>query len=135
MRLRIAALLASGLLALAPSWAQDVDDAYPDGTLTREQWQARVEAARRRSEDFIANARTQMPSPLPSDRLQTEAADRAVNDPTLRQGDIVSTPRGLFVFIGRDEEHQSSDFKPVPNRRTPPEAVRTDERERTKKIR
>lgn len=116
-------MAATGLLTASP-WhchAQDAPAApdgtdtltSPDGTLTREQWQQRIEAARRRSEDFVANARTQAPiAPLP-DRSETEASDRVVNDPTLRHGDIVSTGRGFFVFIGKDEEHQSSDFLPV----------------------
>jgi len=93
--------------------------ASPDSNLTREQWQQRIEAARRRSEDFVANARTQTPVAPPPDRSETEASDRVVNDPTLRHGDIVSTGRGFFVFTGRDEEHQSSDFQPLPKRHIP----------------
>ena len=118
----IAVLVVTGLLTAGPwrCFAQDAtqnlqDD--PDGSLTREQWQQRVDAARRRSADFIANARTQPPPPLPSDPRETEASDRVVNDPTLRHGDIVATDRGFFVFVGRDEEHQSSDFMPIPKRR------------------
>jgi len=114
----IAVLLATGLLTASPQrcFAQESQE-FPDETVTREQWQQRVEAARRRSEDFVANARTQ--TPRPPDSLETEASDRVVNDPTLRHGDIVSTGRGFFVFIGRDEEHQSSDFLPVPKRQIP----------------
>ena len=93
--------------------------ASPDSNLTREQWQQRIEAARRRSEDFIASARAQAPIAPPPDRSETEASDRVVNDPTLRHGDIVSTGRGFFVFTGRDEEHQSSDFQPLPKRHIP----------------
>jgi hypothetical protein len=93
---------------------------FPDAALTREQWQQRVEAARRRSEDFVANTRAQIADPSPSDQLETEAAERAANDPTLRQGDIISTRRGLFVFTGRDEEHRPGDFLPDPSRRSPP---------------
>lgn len=126
----IAILAVTGFLAASPwhCFAQDTPAApdgtpdslaSPDGTLTREQWQQRVEAARRRSEDFVANARTQTPVAPPPDRSETEASDRVVNDPTLRHGDIVATGRGFFVFIGRDEEHQSSDFLPVPNRHIP----------------
>jgi len=116
----IAALVVTGLLTASP-WRCHAQDApaSPDGTLTREQWQQRIEAARRRSEDFVANARTQAPiAPFP-DPPETEASDRIVNDPTLRHGDIVSTGRGFFVFIGSDEEHQSSDFVPVPRHHIP----------------
>jgi hypothetical protein len=122
----IAVLIAAALMTASP-WrclAQDTLQTtpdHPDGALTREQWQARVEAARRRSEDFIANARTQTPPPSPpaSNPLEAEASDRVVNDPTLRPGDIVATDRGFFVFVGRDEEHQSSDFVPIPKRHVP----------------
>ncbi len=116
----IAVMLATGLLTTSAwrCYAQDALD-LPDSTLTREQWQQRVEAARRRSEDFVANARTQAPPPPSPDQLETEATDRVVNDPTLRNGDIVSTGRGFFVFIGREEEHTSSDFLPVPRQQIP----------------
>jgi hypothetical protein len=43
--------------------------------------------------------------------------ERALNDDSLRQGDIVSTNKGLFVFRGRsDHEHRESDFIPLPPR-------------------
>jgi len=117
----IATLLVTGFLTTASvrCSGQEMEN-FPDAALTREQWQQRVEAARRRSEDFVANPRTQMADPAPSDRLEAEAAERAANDPTLRPGDIISTRRGLFVFTGRDEEHRPSDFLPVPSRRFPP---------------
>jgi len=113
----IAVLLVTGLLTASPwrCFAQETQE-FPDGTVTREQWQQRVEAARRRSEDFVANARTQTPPPPPPASQETEATDRVVNDPTLRHGDIVSTGRGFFVFVGREEEHQSTDFLPIPKR-------------------
>ena len=126
----IAVLAVTGLLTAGPGrcFAQDTP-APPDGTqdtqvppdaiLTREQWQQRVDAARRRSEEFVANARTQTPIAPPPDRTETEASERVVNDPSLRHGDIVSTGRGFFVFIGRDEEHQDSDFLPIPKRHIP----------------
>jgi hypothetical protein len=128
MAVWIAVVAVTGLLTASPCFAQDApsppDDtqdvlASPDCNLTREQWQQRIEAARRRSEDFVANARTQTPIAPPPDRFETEASERVVNDPTLRHGDIVSTGRGFFVFIGRDEEHQSGDFQPIPKRHIP----------------
>jgi hypothetical protein len=120
----IAVLLVTALLAASPRdcFAEDTPQATPDhpaDLLTREQWQQRVETARRRSEGFLANARTQAQSSPPPEPLQTEASERVVNDPTLRPGDIVATDRGFFVFVGRDEEHQSADFVPVPKRHIP----------------
>jgi hypothetical protein len=120
MILRTSALLIAWLI-LAPSGyclAQESED-LPDSALTREQWQQRVEDARRRSEEFVAKARTQTASPAPSDKEDAEAADqRAMNDPSLQHGDIIATSQGLLVFVGRDsEERRRSDFLPAPSPR------------------
>jgi hypothetical protein len=39
-----------------------------------------------------------------------------MNDPLLREGDIVATGNGFVVFVGRDETHQPQDFRSA----TPP---------------
>jgi hypothetical protein len=54
--------------------------------------------------------------PLQDIEDDIKAADaRALNDPSLKRGDIVSTSKGFFVFVGRDEtERQQSDFLPAP---------------------
>jgi hypothetical protein len=95
---------------------------FPDSALTGEQWQQRVQDARRRSEEFVANARRQTADPTPSDREDAEAADqRAMNDPSLQRGDIVATSKGFLVFVGRDsEQRHPGDFLPAPNPRHPP---------------
>jgi len=97
-------------------------ESFPDSALTRGQWQQRVQDARRRSEEFVANARTQTADPPPSDKEDAEAADqRAMNDPSLQRGDIIATSQGFFVFVGRDSEvRQPGDFVPVPPPRSPP---------------
>jgi lysozyme family protein len=102
-------------------FAQELED-FPDSALTNEQWQQRVQDARRRSEEFVANARTQTANPPPSDKEDAEAADqRAMNDPSLQRGDIIATSQGFLVFVGRDsEERQHGDFLPAPSLRQPP---------------
>jgi hypothetical protein len=112
MTFRLAALLVTSFLAAASArcFGQEAED-FPDSALTREQWQQRVEEARHRSMEFIANARAQPPPPLPADQLAREATDRAMRDPTLQPGDIISTNKGFVVFTGREEEHQPSDFQ------------------------
>jgi hypothetical protein len=93
-------------------------ESSPDAALTREQWQQRVEDARRRSEEFVANARMQAAIPSPSEKEETELADRrAMNDPSLQRGDIIATGRGFVVFVGREEDHHPNDFVPAPNLR------------------
>jgi hypothetical protein len=120
MMLRTMVLLV-GWSLLQPSGyclAQDLEN-FPDSALTSEQWQQRVQDARRRSEEFVANARTRTADPPPSDKADAEAADqRAMNDPSLQRGDIIATSQGLFVFVGRDsEERQPGDFVPAPSPR------------------
>jgi hypothetical protein len=116
MMLRTLALLIGGLL-LEPSgygYAQDLEN-FPDAALTSEQWQQRVQDARRRSEEFVASARTQPADPPSSAREDDEAADRrAMNDPSLQRGDIIATSQGFLVFVGRDSgERQPRDFRPA----------------------
>ena len=113
----VALVVACSILASsAYCSAQELED-FPGFTLTGEQWQQRVEAARRRSEEFVANARTQTADPPASDKEEAEAADqRALNDPSLQQGDIIATTQGFVVFVGREgEEHQPGNFLPVTN--------------------
>jgi hypothetical protein len=86
--------------------ALPAEETFPDAELTREQWQQRIEDARRRTEDFVASAGTDSPDPLPRNLQEREASERAMNDPTLQVGDIVSTERGLVVFLGRTEKRQ-----------------------------
>ena len=120
MAVRIIALLTICFATVSvPCFGQEAED-FPDQSLTREQWQQRVQDARRRSEEFVAKARTQQAADPPSsDKADAEAADqRAMNDPSLQQGDIIATSRGLFVFVGRDsDERQASDFVPAPSPR------------------
>jgi hypothetical protein len=128
MSARIAGLLVIFFLTAAPArcFGQDAADSPDEAALTHQQWQRRVEDARRRSEEFVANARTQAATSAPFDQEQTEAmdraeaTDRAMNDPTLRQGDIIATGKGFVVFVGRDEAHHADDFRSAPNQQHPP---------------
>ena len=123
MTLRTTALLVAWSLLASSGYcfAQELEN-FPDSALTREQWQQRVQDARRRSEEFVAKARTQTADPAPSDKQDAEAAhQRAMNDPSLQRGDIIATSQGFFVFVGRDsEERRPSDFLPAPSPRNPP---------------
>ena len=52
--------------------------------------------------------------PLSVQEQAQRAADEAMNDPTLRQGDIVSTGRGLLKFEGMPHaDRRAHDFVPV----------------------
>jgi len=114
-------LIAAWLLIASSAYCfgQQPDD-FPDSALTPEQWKLRVEAARRRAEEFVANAR--MEAPPPSEKEEAEAASRrALNDPSLQHGDIIVTGQGFVVFVGREEQHQPNDFMPASDPRYRPQ--------------
>lgn len=123
MTLRTTALLVAWSLFASSAYcfAQE-SGPFPDSALTAEQWHQRVQEARRRSEEFVANARTQTESLPASEKEDAEATDqRAMNDPSLQRGDIIATSRGFVVFVGRDSERrQPGDFLPAPNPQYPP---------------
>src|SRR3954451_5396778 len=77
MMLRTAILLiaCSTSAAATHCLAQALDD-FPDAALTAGQWQQRVQDARRRSEHFVAKARTQPSDPASADQADVEAADQ-----------------------------------------------------------
>ena len=85
----------------------------PDALLTEQQWRQRVEDARTRSAEFVAKAKAGTAEVEPSNEEQEKLADqRAMNDPSLRAGDIVSTSKGFLVFQGLDNgAHQWRDFR------------------------
>ena len=115
MVFRIALLVAATSLAAMPSvcHGQELDE-FPDSTLTREQWQQRLEQARRRSEEFIANARANGAPAEEFDQRDAVASERAMRDPTLQPGDIVATDKGLFIFTGKDEGGGTGNFRLAP---------------------
>jgi hypothetical protein len=94
---------------------------FPDANLTEQQWQNRVEDARRSSEQFAANARMRMSDPVQSDQEISKATDeRAMSDSSLRSGDIVSTSKGFFIYVGRDDhEPGPNDFVHAPRSAVP----------------
>jgi hypothetical protein len=118
----MALLVGCSLLASSGYCCAQEPENFPDSALSGEQWRQRVQDARRRSEEFVANARTYKDDSPPSEKEDARAADqRAMHDPSLQRGDIIATSQGFFVFVGRDsEERQPSDFVPAPKTRYPP---------------
>ena len=120
MKFHILVLLVASIMpaiamqACSQEAPQMLDDA--DANLTKQQWQQRLQDARARSEEFVAKARMGTSEPIQSGEEDAKAADqRAMSDPTLRPGDIISTSNGWLVFVGRDEsKRRPSDFLPAP---------------------
>jgi hypothetical protein len=115
MTFRIPVLVIGLSLLGSPVNCLEEMESFPDSTLTADQWQQRVMDARRRSEEYVAKARTRTASPPSSDQEDAEAADqRAMNDPSLQRGDMIATSKGFFVFTGHDrDERTAADFSPV----------------------
>jgi hypothetical protein len=93
-----------------------VDAGSPE--VSRDAWRQRVEEAKRRSRD-VAQERREHPelyAPVPDDP-ETVATERLLNDESLRNGDIVSTKNGLFLYRGAgDLPRRSEDFVRIPRR-------------------
>ena len=114
MNAPVAALLLICILAVpARCLGQESTDST-DANLSQEEWRQRVNEARRRSDDFVANARNRKGEPFSDSDRKKEAIERATRDPTLRQGDIVATDRGFEMFVGSSESRQPGDFVPLP---------------------
>ena len=115
MNAPVAALLLICFLAAPAGCLGQASADSTDANLSREEWRQRVDEARRRSDEFIANARSRKGDPFSASDRKKEAMERATRDPTLRQGDIVATDRGFEMFVGNSESRQPGDFIPVPS--------------------
>lgn len=104
----------SVLWVMQPS-AQPADQdsrSASDASLTEQQWRQRVEDARARSAEFVARAKAGTAEIESSNEEEKLADQRAMNDPSLRAGDIISTSRGFLVFQGlEDGEQGGRDFR------------------------
>jgi hypothetical protein len=98
-----------GRSALAQSASEPEEVAVP-----RSEWLANVEASRRRIEQMRREGRSFVPPPPTQEEIAKETFQRAVEDESLRSGDIVATDRGLLVFKGRSSGQRTlNDFVPL----------------------
>jgi hypothetical protein len=108
------AICGSTLWAMQSSAQEAEQDSQSgsDASLTEQQWRQRVEDARTRSAEFVAKAKAGTAEVESANEEKKLADQRAMNDPSLRAGDIVSTSNGFLVFQGfEDGEHQWRDFR------------------------
>jgi hypothetical protein len=105
--------LAFGAMQSSAQQAEQDSQSAPDASLSEEQWRQRVEDARARSAEFVAKAKAGTAEVESSNEEDEQLADqRAMNDPSLRAGDVVSTSKGFLVFQGLDDgAHQWRDFR------------------------
>jgi hypothetical protein len=114
LALILLAICWSLLWVMQPSAQQADQDSRSasDASWTGQQWRQRVEDARARSAEFVARAKAGTAEIESSNEEEKLADQRAMNDPSLRAGDIISTSRGFLVFQGlEDGEHGGRDFR------------------------
>jgi hypothetical protein len=104
---------ATSMIASRPSALEKAPEVEPpasDNPADSIDWRERVKAARQRHADWLACIAAKWPdcSPAPvPDPMQP-----LLNDRTLMNGDIVSTPHGLKVFRGQSTvPHSLADFQ------------------------
>ena len=90
--------------------AQQSDNLDDPTLMTREQWKARVEAAKARIQEMRREGKSFIRAAEKDDPLE-----RILEDDTLVHGDLVATKLGTFQFIGKSEPpHSPQDFRPAP---------------------
>jgi len=81
--------------------------------LARQQWQEQVRAEKLRIRELAIQRRLH-PEVETIVSPERQASERALNDMTLRRGDIIVTDKGSFVFIGNaEEDRMPGDFVPL----------------------
>jgi hypothetical protein len=101
------------VLASGPALAQDLPEEH-ETRLSREDWIARVEAARQRIEQMRREHKSFVPvEEQPVDEAE-DASKRVLGDETLRTGDVVTTAQGFFRFTGQHgADRNPADFVPL----------------------
>jgi hypothetical protein len=118
------AALSALLVMLALQTAAPAQES--DSGTQRATWRAGIDAARARADEQRATLKAEFerrrielrrhpPSAADLERERAGYASEQVRrDSSLQRGDIVSTDKGLFVFVGDPEgEHTPADFVPL----------------------
>ena len=77
--------------------------------MSREEWQAHVEASRQRTKPVKRQHQSFVPKEPSQNEIAEAASRRALQDDSLKPGDIVSTTDGLFQFRDAAEKQPTSD--------------------------
>lgn len=101
------------VLAPAPTDSAAPEASANDDPTDSADWRARVAAARRRHADWVACVAAREPGCSDSEPPPApDPMEPLLNDGTLVNGDIVSTPNGLKVFRGQATvPHSLADFQ------------------------
>jgi hypothetical protein len=113
-----------GLLALflaSGAWAQDDGDQDETFSMTREQWRARSDASKARIQEMRRRGISMIPPP-DEHQERRDQFRRSLEDDTLAYGDIVTTDRGMFQFVGKPGAlHRPEDFRSLSGSKTFPQ--------------
>ena len=88
----------------------------PDSLMSRDDWKRRIVDARKRADQARSDWKLMAPlrSAILPDPPEKIASQRVLNDDTLRPGDIVSTDKGLLLFLGRlGPDGEAAEFVPI----------------------
>jgi hypothetical protein len=98
------------------AFAQQSDNPDDPASITREQWKARIDAAKARIQEMRRQGKSMIPTP------EEDLLRRLFEDGTLVYGDIIATEDGMIQFIGKPEPpHNHEDFRRVArDRELPP---------------
>jgi hypothetical protein len=101
------------VLASGPAAAEELPEEH-ETRLSREDWTARVEAARQRIEQMRREHKSFVTvEETPVDEAE-DASKRVLGDETLRTGDVVTTTQGFFRFTGQHgADRNPADFVPL----------------------
>ena len=121
MRLKLPVLFLLCVVQAPFAGAEDLsggNSPYPYASETVQERRDRIDRAKARVKEFIARAKAGMSNAPSAEEDEKErarqATERVLMDSSLQFGNIVSTPKGLFVFQGRnDRERSSDDFVPL----------------------
>lgn len=104
--LRFAGIVFLAHLCLAGRTVAQSDDPDDPASVTREDWKARVDAAKARVQQMRREGEPFIP------RAEDDPLRRILQDSTLVHGDIVVTERGVFEFIGATTgPHNREEFR------------------------
>jgi hypothetical protein len=96
------------LFLASNAFAQQSDNSDDPASISREQWKARIEAAKARIQEMRREGKSFIPPP------EENLLIRILEDSTLVFGDIVTTKQGMFQFIGGTvAPHNSEDFRQI----------------------
>lgn len=106
--MKFAGIVLFVLLCLAGRTVAQSDNSDDPAYITREEWKARVDAAKARVQQMRREGEPFIP------RVEDNPLMRILQDSTLVYGDIVVTERGLFEFIGATAgPHHHEEFRPI----------------------